>query len=191
MPTPPKAVCTGVYKPPALLVLLASWARKSLWDLVVIPGRRGEWWQRGGMQLSAKGGGHNPGCSAPAHAVTLGCQHLLLSQTPRYLCIPPFSGPYRLPGTGAPCLFGVLLWECGERAGAAVAAAFPEEDSSYFLFFPFLVYSKLTPACRSSCLDEYLPKSLRFLAVSLQKAQHHLYGNGRLSQKCFGSNQLN
>lgn len=54
MPTPPKAVCTGVYKPPALLIPLALWARKSLWDLVVIAARRGKWWHWGGMQLSAR-----------------------------------------------------------------------------------------------------------------------------------------
>lgn len=139
----------------------------------------------------SQGGGHAPGCSALAHAFTLCCQLLLLSQTPHYLCIPPFSWLQRLPNTCAPCLFGVLLREYEEKAGASVAAAFMEEKSSYFLFFPLLVCSRLTPARRSSCLDEYLPKSLRFLAVSLQKAQHHLYGNGRLSQKCFGSNQLN
>lgn len=124
------------------------------------------------------------GCSARG---TLGCQSLLLSQTPCSLCIPHFSQLHRC----APCLSGMLLQEYGERAGAGVAAAFREEESSSLLFFPFLVCSRLTPTHRSSCLDEYLPKSLCFLAVSLQKAQHHLYGNGRLSQKCFGSNQLN
>lgn len=139
----------------------------------------------------SQGGGHAPGCSAAAHMVTVGCQRLLLSQTPLYLCIPHFSWLHRLTDLCAPCLFGGLLQDYGERAEAGVAAAFTEEESSYFLFFPFLVCSRLTFTQRSSCLDEYLPKSLCFLAVSLQKAQHHLYGNGRLSQKCFGSNQLN
>lgn len=103
-----------------------------------------------------------------------------------HLC--PLLLPYRPTGCPTRVLPMCLGW--GERAAAGLAVAFLEEIS-YSLLLSSVQQAHIC-ARRSSCLDEYLPKSLHYLAVSLQKkAQHHLYGNGRLPQKCFGSNQLN
>lgn len=128
-----------VYKIIALLALLTSLARKSLWDLVVIPTRRRKWWHRGGMQPSAKAAGTLPRCSSLAHDPRThsrrAASRLLLSQIlPSSLSSSSSSFSTDPQAPPHVCSPRVLQWGCGARAAAGLAVGFTEVISCFLLF---------------------------------------------------------
>ena len=126
------------------------------------------------MQLSAKAAGTLPRCSSPAHdphtrshrAASL----LLLSQIlPSSLSSSTFFiDPQAPTHVCSPCVWGAAVGMGGEGCGWFSCCLHGGDQLFLALFLNGMQQAHIR-ACRSSCLDEYLPKSLRYLAVSLQK----------------------
>lgn len=172
---PSGPVYIEVYKIITLLALLASSARQSLWDPVVIPARRRKWWHRGEMQLSAKAAGTLPRCSSPARGPRMhSCRVTSLLSSPKsshHLCPPPplFPSTHRLPTRVLPMCFGCCRGVVQGEGCCWFSCCLHGGDQLFLALFLNGVRQTYIRAGRSSCLDEYLPKSLCYLAVSLQK----------------------
>lgn len=98
----------------------------------------------------------------------------LSTTMPSLLLNPPFSLPYppppfpqthRLP----PHILGAGMMVQGEGCCCCCWSCWLQGDQQFLVLFLKGVQQSHILSHRSSCLDEYLPKSLRYLAVSLQK----------------------